>query len=181
MATDPAPGTDKPPAFAAVPLASLPPEAAQDTAPKRRRGRQPRDPNAPAVTRRPRARKTLEPQIGAMLMTFNFAFMVIPPIRNDALDEAEIVALAKAIDQQAQSSPTFHKYLKTMLDATSGGQLVSVVAIIAARRLARHEIGLPMEADAALGGMLEQITKAPSLVPPRDDDQDAAASDDGGE
>lgn len=163
--------------FKAVPIASLPPEAIPDSAPKRR-GRPPRDPNAPPVTRKRRSKASLETQIGAMLMTFNFAFMVIPPIRQDALDEAEISALAKAIDQQAKSSPRFRKYLEAMLGATSGGQLVSVCAIIGARRLARHEIGLPKEADEALGSMLSVVTNAPSTIPPEDESDKPDHADD---
>jgi hypothetical protein len=153
--------------FKAVPMAALPKEALADTPPKRR-GRPPRDPNAPRATRRS---KSLETQIGSALMTLNLAFWAVPPLRNDALDDAEIVALAKAIDQQARVSPRFRKYLTAALEATSGGQLMSVVVIIGARRLARHNIALPNEADAALGKMLANITSAPVVVPvPNDDD-----------
>lgn len=166
--------------FKAVPMESLPPEAQSDTAPKRR-GRPPKDPNAPVVRRGPRRSKSLETQIGGMLMTFNFAFMVVPPLRQDALDPAEIAVLAKAIDEQARQSPTFRKYLEGMLAVTSGGQLVSVCAIIGARRLARHEIGLPSEADAMLGQMLETMSSAPSITPvpdaPTDNNEDGNNTD----
>lgn len=156
--------------FQAVPMAALPPEAVNDTAPKRRRGRPPKDPNAPTPIRRAGGRRarSLETQIGAALMTFNLAFYVIPPLRNDALDDAEIIALAKALDQQARVSPTFRKYLVAALEATSGGQLMTVGLIIGARRLARHNIILPTEADATLGFVLENITAAPSVVPAPD-------------
>lgn len=168
---------ETPPPFQAVPIAQLPPRAADvlaDVAPKRRRGRPPRDPNAPIVRRPRRAAKSLETQIGSALMTFNLALWAVPPTRNDALDDAEIKALAKAIDQQARVSPTFRKYLTTALEATSGGQLLSVVMVIGARRFARHEILLPKEADAMLGSMLENISNAPSVTPTSDD----APSDD---
>ena len=149
--------------FKAVPMAALPDE----TAPKRR-GRPPRDPNAPRETaprRGGRRARSLETQIGAALMTFNLPLWALPPLRGDALDDAEIQALAKAIDQQARVSPRFRKYLVAALEATSGGQLLSVVLVIGARRLARHNMILPPEADAALGSMLGMITNAPVLVP----------------
>jgi hypothetical protein len=170
MATEPTNGVPSkaPTPFKAVPMAALPEEATQDTPPKRR-GRPPRDPNAPRTQRRA---KSLETQIGSALMTMNLAFWAVPPLRNDALDDAEIQALAKAIDQQARVSPRFRKYLTAALEATSGGQLMSVVVIIGARRLARHNIALPNEADAALGKMLANITNAPIVVPVQSDENE---------
>ncbi len=141
------------PPFQAVPIAELPPDAA----PKRRR--RPRDPNAPATKRRARS---LEPQIGAALTTLNLAFWAIPPLRDDALEAVEIEALAKAIDAQARTSPTFRRYLVIALEATSGGQLMMVLVVIGARRLSRHGF-LPAEVDAALGMMLSGIGSVPPM------------------
>jgi hypothetical protein len=76
---------------------------------------------------------------------------------NDALDAAEIEALSKAIDAQCKQSPAFRKYVTMALEITSGGQLVGVLGIIGARRLSRHGILLPKEADAMLGTMLGSV------------------------
>lgn len=156
--------------FTAVDMDKLPEDAKngettpEDIKPKRR-GRPPRDPNAPA-SQRGRRPKSLETQIGSALMTFNIPLWAFPQTRNDALDDAEIQALAKALDQQARVSPTFRKYLVGALEATSGGQLVSVLLVITARRMARHEFIFPKEADNALGKMLGAAVNAPDMTPP---------------
>ncbi len=139
---------DKPPKFTAVPIADIPKEPVADSAPKRR-GRSPRDPNAPI---RPRKSRSLEASIGATLVTVNLPLMLFAA--DDALDMAEITALSKAIDAQCQSSPTFRKYVQMAIDGTSGGGLIVIVGMIGARRLARHGILLPKAADAQIGAVL---------------------------
>lgn len=129
-----------------------------DKAPKRR-GRPPGSKTGTGTRGRPR--KSLKDQIGATLLTFNLALWAVPPTRNDALDEKEIELLAEAIDNQAKISPQFRKYLEIALAATSGGQLVSVVGIIVARRFARHEFLLPKEADNMLGNMIGAVKIIP--------------------
>lgn len=135
-----------------------------DSAPKRR-GRPPKDPNAPVVTRRPRASKSLETQIGATLVMVNLPIMAFAS--GDALDGPEIEALSKAIDAQCKISPTFRKYVAAALEVTAGGQLVGVIGIITARRFARHGVLLPREADAMLGGMLGSTSH---MAPPSESD-----------
>lgn len=146
---------------------------AQETAPKRR-GRPPGSKNSEGTARRGRPPKSLKDQIGATLVTLNLALWAIPPTRNDALDEKEIELLAEAIDNQAKISPTFRKYLQAALAATSGGQLISVIGIIAARRLARHEFLLPKEADAMLGNMIGAVKIVPQ-EPPQPESPNGAA------
>lgn len=137
-----------------------------DSAPKRR-GRPPKDPNAPAVTRRPRTSKSLETQIGATLVMVNLPIMAFAS--GDALDAAEIEALSKAIDAQCKTSPAFRKYVTAALEVTAGGQLVGVLGIIGARRMARHGVLLPKEADAMLGAMLGSTAQmTPTNAPPED-------------
>ncbi len=141
-------------AFRAGPAAENlppPPNAAGERAP-RRRARKP-------TTRRSTTR-SLEPQIAATLMAFNFALYVIPPLQADRLDELEIIALARAIDAQAKQSIRFRKMIEGALTVTSGGQLLGVVAIIAARRASRHGV-LPPEADGQLRVMLATSLNAP--------------------
>ena len=116
------------------------PGGKDDTSPKRR-GRPPKDPNAPKRTYTPRAGKSLETQLGASLVMANLPLLMLDP--TDALDEAEIKALAKAIDAQCKTSPRFRKYVMAALEVTSGGQLVTTVGIIGLRRLARHGILIP--------------------------------------
>lgn len=146
---------EKAPKFTAVPIAEIPQDAKPDSAPKRR-GRPPRDPNAPVVRRG--RKRSMEAQIGSALVMANMPLMLFAT--NDALDNAEIEALAKALDAQAQSSPRFRKYLETALEATSGGQLATVGIIIIARRMARHEFLLPKAADAQLGSIIGSVASA---------------------
>lgn len=133
------------------PIAEPTGAVASDTAPKRR-GRPPGSRNSTTSTRS--RSKSLKNEIGGTLTMFNLALLALPPTRSDALDTKEIELLASALDEQAKANPTFRKYLTIALSVTSGGQLISVVGIIAARRMARHEFVLPKEADAMLGQMI---------------------------
>ena len=151
------------PKFKAVPI---PPteqvtDGKPDSAPKRR-GRPPRDPNAPPRTYTRKSR-SLEPQIGAALVTANLPLMMFAS--GDALDAAEITALAAAIDAQCQVSPRFRKYVQAALDTTSSGGLIVVIGMIGARRLARHGILLPQAADAQIGAVLSGNLDALRTVP----------------
>lgn len=117
----------------------------------------------------PRGPRSLAPEIAGMLTLVNTLVIMSPlgtrpmeamtdpnvqPERvGDELDDAEIGALAAALDAQARRSPRFRKMLEGMLTAGAGGQLIGVLGIIAARRAARHGIAPPM-LDPMLGGML---------------------------
>jgi len=91
--------------------------------------------------------------------------------RGDELDEPEINALAGALDAQCRRSPRFRKYVESVLTVGAGGQLVTVLGIIVARRAARHDVipgGVPL--DFALGMMLANgDTSALGNVPTPDD------------
>lgn len=118
---------------------------------------------------RARGPKSLRPEIGAFLTLINSAVLmtplgtrpleavtdpnVIPTRVGDELDAAEIDALASALDTQCQRSARFRKYVERMLSVGAGGQLVSVVGIIATRRAARHGLA-PAALDPMLGMML---------------------------
>lgn len=139
---------------AGPPVTQLPVDSGE-TAPKRRRGRPPGSktgsgsrPGSAAASR-----VSLETRIGGMLVLVNMALYMVPPLQRDALDPVELAALAKAIDAQCKQSVRFRRYVEAMLTAGSGGQLFGVVAIIGARRMARHGV-LPAEVDGMLGGML---------------------------
>lgn len=118
---------------------------------------------------RPRGPRSLKPEIEAFLTLVNSAVIMTPlgtrPVEaitnpaieptkiGDELDAAEIGALAGALDTQCQRSPRFRKYVEKMLTAGSGGQLVSVLGIIVARRASRHGLA-PSHIDPLLGMML---------------------------
>jgi hypothetical protein len=102
----------------------------------------------------------LETQIGALLTSLNL-FIALSPWRKDALDPAEVAALAKAIDQQAKASPRFRKYVEVAVSAGSGGQLLGVIIMIGVRRAARHGY-LEESFDAMIGAMFVQETGVPS-------------------
>lgn len=102
---------------------------------------------------------SLKKQISGALMTMNLALIMIPPLRRDVLDMVEIDALATALDDQAKQSKRFRQALETALSATTGGNLVGILAIIGARRAARHGM-IPEDADQMLGNLLAQATDA---------------------
>lgn len=123
--------------------------------------RAPRKPSS-----RARTGKSLRPEIGALLTMAN-ALIVMSPVGTRPveaitdinvpterlgyeLDAAEIDALAGAIDAQCRRSPRFRKVIEGMLTASAGGALVTVVGMIAARRMARAGI-LPPMLDPMLG------------------------------
>lgn len=122
-----------------------------------------------ATTRTRKGPTSLAPEIGAFLSLVNGALIVSPlgtrPIEaiddpsvtptkiGDELDAVEINALASAIDAQCKRSPRFRKIVERFLGAGSGGTLVMVAGLIAARRAARHGI-LPREIDLQAGLIL---------------------------
>lgn len=128
----------------------------------------PRAERAPTRASVPRA--SLKTRIAGLLVTVNFALMLIPPLSNDALSPGELDALAGGIDAQCQQSARFRRYVEAALSAGSGGQLIGVVAMIGARRAARHGVLGPNgpAIDAMLGGMFNDKAddSAPSSAPP---------------
>lgn len=112
---------------------------------KKRRGRPPRDPNAPkrTYTRRKTGKQSLEDGIGGMLWMANLVFGVMPePWNGDAFTPEEIEALAKALNNYAQDHATAYRYLSLL---TAGGgsstiQLAIVIGQITLRRLDNHGV-----------------------------------------
>lgn len=114
-----------------------------DEAKPKRRGRPPKDPNAPKRTyTRRTSTKSIKDQIGGTLFLINLAFAFMPePWRDDAMDEYEITALADALDEAARANPRIHKMLSAVLvNGGSAANLTMVAGIIVGRRLARHGI-----------------------------------------
>lgn len=163
----------------------LPP--AQHRRPAKRTARKPATPRKPST-------RSLKPEIAAFLALGNqlvlmsplgtrpFAAAIdptIPPERiGDELDDAEIGALAAALDAQAMRSPRFRKYLERVLGVGASGQLVGILGIIAARRAARHGIAPPM-LDALLGAQLAgmPIEAFPTPEAPHDPTPDATTGE----
>jgi hypothetical protein len=148
--------------FQAGPRAGqLPPT--QEVPPSRGPGRPRKDGSAPR-----RSARSLETEIGSLLVITNLFVMSFPPTRMDALDMYEISALAKGIDQQCKQSPRFRRYVEGLLGMGSGGALLGVVLMIGARRASRHGF-LPPEVDAGLGSMIQtSVTHVPTEAPASD-------------
>lgn len=121
----------------------------KDGTPAKKRGRQAGSTNSGSS--RVSRKGSLEKEIGALLVMVNLPLQMVPALQKDALDHVELTALAKALDQQCQTSPTFRKYVEQLLKVQGGTSLVAVVAMIAARRAIRHEI-LPVEIPEEIGG-----------------------------
>ena len=102
-------------------------------------------------------RKNLEQQIGGTLTMLNLAFMFAPEeFRGDALDDVEISALAKALNDAAKENDQLYDWLNAALGGT-GSALVSLAVVgvaIAGRRMARHNIIVAEEWDARLGAFI---------------------------
>lgn len=140
----------------------------KDGTPAKKRGRKPGSKNTNSYgsgsSTGPRAR-SLETQIGGLLFMVNMPLQLIPQLQRDALDQVEITALAKALDQQCQRNPRFRKYVESALKVQGASSLVSVVALIGARRVVRHDIiDIPQEmggaagVDATLGALISTVS-----------------------
>jgi hypothetical protein len=121
-----------------------------ETAPKRK---------AASASPRAPSNRSLKSEISGMLMTINLVILMIPPLRADQMDMVEIEALADALDEQCKKSIKFRRAMEAALGAGSGASLIGVVAIIGARRAARHNF-IPNEADQQLGNLLAQGMQA---------------------
>lgn len=104
-------------------------------------------------------KRSLESEIGGYLSLLNMAFAFAPdPFRGDMLDQMEIEALAKALNEYAQQNATVYKYLSTVLvQGGALGNLAIVAIVILGRRLARHGI-IPGEMDERLTVMMQMMT-----------------------
>ena len=145
-----------------------PPESSGDESPPQRKTRsdkgQPRGPRSEGTPRR-RTWGSLKEPIGGMLVMLNLPIQMLSA--TDALDVAELDALASALDEQCKLSPRFRKYVESMLGVASGGQLIAVVGMISARRLARHGfLGVAGETvDATIGAQLAAMTGEEAVTP----------------
>jgi hypothetical protein len=110
---------------------------------------------------------SLKEPVGGMLVMLNLPVQMFAP--RDALDPAEIDTLATGIDEQAKLSPRFRRYVEMMIGIGTGGQLLSVAGMIAARRMARHGfLGEGGEnVDGVLGKQLSTMANGEAFfVPP---------------
>lgn len=112
-----------------------------------------------AAPRASSSTRSLKSEIAGLLMTINFVLLMIPPLSRDKLDMVEIDALAEQIDEECRQSAKFRKAVETALSAGSGAGLFGLIAIIGARRAARHGL-IPAEADQELGNLLARGVNA---------------------
>lgn len=87
----------------------------------------------------------------------------------DELDQMEIAHLAKSLDAQCQRSPRFKKYVETFLGVAAGGGILTIVAMIVARRAARHGIidpSLDVTFGRAMQGDLSALAEFAPSPPP---------------
>lgn len=157
--------TDTLPPLTSVPLGQAPPDERPSW--QRLGRRKPGRKAGPAAQRRERAPArpreatgapagrtgSLRVRIGGALAMLNMIALVIPATSRDALSPVEVDALAKGVDAQCQASPRFRRYVETALAASGASGLVGVIAMIAARRVARHGI-VPEFIDGAIGAMM---------------------------
>ena len=158
------------PHIAAVPLQDAIGEAPDDK-PKRGPGRPRRDPGdtAPRARRTRAVRSPLKTRVGAAIVKLNLGITIAAQFapgldaEKDPLSSHEIVALADGLVAQADQHPTFRKYLEAFADATSGADLLLVVAVIIARRGARHGV-LPESIDVLGGAIMGEPDALASLT-----------------
>lgn len=107
------------------------------------------------------ASRSMVNNIAALLIQTNL--MLAPLLKNDVMDDTEILALAKAVDDQAKKSPRFRKALVRMMEMSGGTGLVSISVIIIARRAARHGYLSP-DWDQKLGAYLALTQMTPQQM-----------------
>lgn len=112
------------------------------------------------AARKPAAR-SIEQDIAALLIQANI--MLAPILKDDVMDDVEILSLAKAIDEQAKTSPRFRAALQRMFTMMGGTGLVGVVVVIAARRAARHGL-IGREWDQNLASYLALSQMSPAAM-----------------
>lgn len=122
-----------------------------------------RGPTKPKVTQGTKkpsgSQRSLQTDIAALLVQGNLMFAGI--LKGDVMDDLEIMALAKAVDEQAKKSPRFRAVVQRALTVSGGTGLISITVIILARRASRHGLIDPMY-DAGLGGYLALTQMSPS-------------------
>lgn len=161
------------------PTADAPYGYKKDGTPAKRRGRPAGYKTGPRTGRRS---GSLEKEIGGLIVMVNLPLQMVPALQRDALDHMEIQALSKAIDKQCQISPTFRKYVEQAISVQGGTSLVAIVAMIAARRVVRHDfvpipeeiggkdgvdllIGQAINASSNLSVFAASIPNAPTPTP----------------
>lgn len=130
-----------------------------DTAPTRPRGRP-----------RGSASRSIEREVGAFLVLCNTPVAMFLP--GDALDETEIIALAKATDDQCKRSPVFRSYVMQLLKLQSATSILAVVGMIGVRRAIRHNLvplppgldGANIDASIGMAMAMMQGTPMPTLT-----------------
>lgn len=105
---------------------------ATDEPPARGKATRRRQPSKPPSTR------SLRKEIDAFIVFMNGIIAVIAP--HDALDATEQATLVHAIDEECKINARFRRGVESLLNVTSGGSLWMVIAIISARRVARHGV-----------------------------------------
>lgn len=119
-----------------------------------------KDKEKPKQAARPRqSTASIQNDIAALLVYSNL--MLAPVLKGDVMDDVEIVALSRAIDDQAKKSPRFRAAIQRMLAATGGTGLIGVSIMILGRRLARHGMIAP-QWDANLGQALAVSQMSPA-------------------
>lgn len=165
-------------------------EALQEAAPKRRRGRPPKDSTgeaAPKRTYRKRGGANLETRVGAFIIRCNIPLQIVASMGiihpDDPLSVPESMALAKSLTAQAALHPTFRRYLETAMSASDGADLIFVLGAIGLKRAANHgavpeSIGNIASAalanPEALAAMFGGPEEAPAEVQPTPDAIDRA-------
>lgn len=107
------------------------------------------------------SRASMERDIAAVLIQANL--MLAPVLKDDVMDDVEILALAKAVDDQAKRSPRFRAAVQRMLTFSGGTGLFTVTLIIVARRAARHGYISP-DYDTRLGAYLALTQMTPQQM-----------------
>lgn len=113
-----------------------------DAAPRRKRGRPPKDPNAPPRDRQPRratTRAQLKTEISSLIALSN-GLLKMSPYADDALLEHEINMLSDALTAECEAHPAILRWLKRASGLSPHLALVQAAIIIALPRLVRHGV-----------------------------------------
>lgn len=115
-----------------------------------------------------RGKRSLEGELQVAFTLVNYAFAFAPPeFRGDMLDEVEIAALARSLNEAAQSNGRLYDVLDGAISGGGTGLfgVIITVGCIAGRRLARHGF-IPANADDNLGVLLQMSLDPKTIVLP---------------
>lgn len=140
---------------------------AKDSEPATPRRRGPRASAGAIAASSPAAKRTppynfskLQVGLARGLKGLNVALTMTPWTKGDQLDDVEILIVSTTAAASAETNLRLRKLLLTILENGGAASLMGLLALVVARRLARHGVLLPYEFDVACREFLNETLNA---------------------